>query len=217
MTYTILAALPHHGLLGAATASKSLAVGNSVLGLVPSIGVVASQAWTNRALRGRLLDGLRRGVDPAQLVERVPEWDTQESLRQVAALSVSGRGAARTGAGTTPWAGHRVLPGLVVAGNVLDGPHVLDDMVAEFGAHPVDDDASFAFALVHALRAGERAGGDRRGRQSAAVMVGTIVPDSLYPPDLTVDLRVDDHTDPLEELERTLRLWRSADVSAQKA
>src|SRR5687768_12894239 len=87
LTYTILAVDRRAVLVGGATASFSLAVGNSVLAVQPSVGVVASQAWTNRRLRGRLLAALEAGDEPAVAVGRVPEWDDEPELRQVAVLT----------------------------------------------------------------------------------------------------------------------------------
>jgi uncharacterized Ntn-hydrolase superfamily protein len=210
MTYTVLARDPRTGMLGAATASRSLAVGNAVLALRPGVGVVASQAWTNRRLRTLLLDEMAAGVSAAEAVARIPEWDDRAPLRQAAALPAHGRGSAFTGSETTAWSGHSVGDDVVVAGNLLTGRAVVEAMLAAVTASARDEGAeadpaapaSFAARLVRALRAGELAGGDARGRQSAAVVVGTIDGDV----DTRVDLRVDDHADPLGELDRLVEL-----------
>lgn len=217
MTYTVLARDLRSGLIGAATASRSLAAGNAVLAVRPGVGVVASQAWTNRSLRGLLLGELAAGTTAAEAVEAVPSWDDRAELRQVAALPVAGPGAARSGRDITAWAGHVVGTDVVVAGNLLTGPEVLsamvDDLAQTPGVDPADpaSAALFARVLVSALVAGERAGGDARGRQSAAVLVAETRPvarpgaaDLL--PHHGVDLRVDDHTDPLAELARLVSL-----------
>lgn len=221
MTFTLLAADPGHGLLAAATASRSLAVGNAVIAVDPAVGAVASQAWTNRALRARMLDALAAGRVPAEVMAEVPRWDEGAALRQVAALLPDGRGEARTGEGTTPWAGAIVRPGVVAVGNLLTGPEVLDAVVARFGAlssaagedaeggweaTTAADDvlAAFARRVVAAMQAGEDAGGDRRGRQSAAVVVSRRRPERAHPPELEIDLRVDDAAEPLHELARLL-------------
>lgn len=221
MTFTVLARDPRSGLIGAATASKSLAAGNVVLAIRPQVGAVATQAWTNGALRPLLLDELGAGRTAAEAVARVPEWDAQPELRQVAALPVSGAPAAWTGAENTAWAGHAVAADAVVAGNLLTGQAVLDAMLAVTERMPAVDDtviapALFARRLVTVLAAGEAEGGDARGRQSAAVLVAIPGEDAA----VRVDLRVDDHPDPLAELSRLIDL-RAADllegVSARKA
>lgn len=221
MTFTVLARHSQSGLLGAATASRSLAVGNAVPAVRPGVGAVASQAWTNRALRSLLLDAAGAGSDAAAAIERIPEWDDAAALRQAALLPSRGTGDAHTGAETTPWAGHLVLDDAIVAGNLLAGPAVLEamrDALAPLGAldaHAPDAAARFAALLVAVLAAGEAAGGDLRGRQSAAVLVS-----GATDAEDAVDLRVDDHADPLAELARLVEL-RAADlrggVTARKA
>jgi len=208
MTFTILARDARSGLIGAATASRSLAVGNAVLAVRPGVGAVASQAWTNRSLRGRLLDELAAGAGAAEAVGRVPEWDDRAELRQVAVLPAVGPGAARSGQEITAWAGDVVGDDVVVAGNLLTGAEVLDAMIDGIEWTPSTDvglpeaAALFAGALVAALAAGELRGGDARGRQSAAVLVGSLANIG----DVHVDLRVDDHVDPLAELARLVYL-----------
>ncbi|GIG29804.1 DUF1028 domain-containing protein [Cellulomonas marina] len=215
LTFTILALDRQAGLLGGATASRSLAAANAVLAVAPHLGAAASQAWTNRRLRGRLLGALAAGDEPARAVERVPEWDPEPELRQVAVLALDGRAAHRTGTDCTAWAGGRARTDLVVVGNLLAGPQVLDAMVEAWDASgaawpeavaPVDVTEGFARRLVAALRAGEEAGGDLRGRQSAGVAVARTGDERLWPPQLAVDLRCDDGPDPIEELDRLLRL-----------
>ncbi|MBZ4488062.1 DUF1028 domain-containing protein [Microbacterium sp. cx-55] len=214
MTFTVLARDRNSGLLGAATASRSLAAGNAVLAIRPGVGAVASQAWTNRSLRGLLLDELAAGTSAPDAVERIPAWDERAELRQVAALPATGPGAARSGRDVTEWAGHIVGTDIVVAGNFLSGPDVLPAMIARLAQIPEIDAADperavlFARELVAALTSGERAGGDARGRQSAAVLVAAVD----HTDDLSVDLRVDDHLDPLPELTRLVAL-RGLDLS----
>lgn len=212
MTFTVLARDVASGLIGVAVASKSLAAGNAVPALRPGIGVVASQAWTNRALRALLLDALASGASAETAVARVPQWDARSALRQVAVLPASGPGAALTGEDVSAWAGHRILTDAVVVGNLLTGPDVLDRMAERVSAPlPTGDDtpavAVFARRLVDVLRAGEAAGGDARGRQSAAVLTC----DLRTGGDIRVDLRIDDHPDPLNELTRLVAL-READL-----
>lgn len=225
MTYSILAI--DGGALGVACATYSLAVGNGVPAIDPAVGAVVSQAWTNRLLRHLVLDRLAAGDAPQEALDRLPEWDEGHRYRQVAVLDRSGATAAWTGPDTSEWAGQRVLPGLVVVGNLLTGPEVLDAMVTSWqqsaGAHGGTGDpqrrggsdaslpgtaaaVSLARRLHGALAAAERAGGDRRGRQSAALLVAPVAAVRIHPPECTVDLRVDDAADPLAELGRLLQL-----------
>jgi len=192
MTFTVLARDPASDRIGAATASRSLAVGASVIAVDPSVGVVASQAWTNRALRPLLLASLATGADAVDAVARVPEWDEGAPLRQVAALGWTGPGAARSGADISAWAGARTGMDAVFLGNLLTGPEVLEAMAAEWQASTGED---LADRLLRVLAAGDAAGGDARGRQSAALLVASRT-------DTVLDLRVDDHETPLAELAR---------------
>lgn len=196
MTFTVLGRDRLHGRIGAATASRSLAVGASVLAVAPSVGVVASQAWTNRALRSLLLDEMRAGTSAADAVARVPAWDDGSRLRQVAVLGWAGTGAARSGADITAWAGQRVKSDAVFVGNLLVGGEVLEAMAATWAA---TTGADLADRLLATLAAGDKAGGDARGRQSAALRVASRA-------DTLLDLRVDDHVEPIPELTRLRRL-----------
>jgi uncharacterized Ntn-hydrolase superfamily protein len=212
MTYTILASDPARHLLGVATASRSLAVGAGVPALRIGVGAVASQAYTNRALRGFVLDALLGGRAPADVVARLPEVDAGSARRQVAVIDADGRIAVHTGSECTAWAGSATGDGFAVIGNLLAGPTVLDAMAEEFGAWPrtggpegeADEGAAFARRLLAALAAGEMAGGDLRGRQSAALLVGAGLASAGPDGPLAFDLRVDDHEQPVRELGRLL-------------
>ncbi|PPF43531.1 DUF1028 domain-containing protein [Pseudoclavibacter sp. AY1F1] len=216
MTFTLLALDRAAGLLGAVTASRSLAVGNAVLAIDPAVGAVASQAWTNRALRGRMLDALAAGESPEAVVRRVTEWDEQPELRQTAVLDLTGRTGAWVGSQTSAWTGQRQGLDYVTVGNLLTGQDVLDAVADSFergGAEAGDSDtsksgavAAFARRLIAALQAGQGAGGDARGRQSAAVLVARRQELRAHPAEFAIDLRVDDHPHPVAELERLLEL-----------
>ncbi|PSL37929.1 putative Ntn-hydrolase superfamily protein [Labedella gwakjiensis] len=216
MTFTLLAIDRSSGLLGAGTASLSLAVGNSVLAIDPAVGAVASQAWTNRALRRRVLDAIRDGASVDEAIDAVPEWDDGHALRQVAVIDIEGRIASRTGAECGAWAGERRGDDHVAIGNVLTGEDVVEALSDGFrAAAPRGDGAApeivFAERILSGLIAAERAGGDRRGRQSAAVAIAAIDRDAGLPADLVVDLRADDSVDPLSELARLLDLRAAHD------
>lgn len=208
MTYTVLALDPDSELIGAATASYSLAVGNAVIALAPDVGAVASQAYTNRRLRTQGIQALRDGLAPDQVIAKLPEWDAGHAKRQVAVIDRLGRTAAATGTDCTDWAGESAEEGLVIIGNLLTGPEVITAMVAAFKAPSDTPDPAerLASRLLASLTAGERAGGDRRGRQSAAVQVAPVANRPDWPPDLTVDLRADNSADPLTDLTVALEL-----------
>jgi uncharacterized Ntn-hydrolase superfamily protein len=212
VTYSLLAVDRQAGLIGVGTASRSLAVGNSVPAIDPAVGAVVSQAWTNRRLRGRSLEALRVGLSPEEIVRLVPAWDDGFALRQLAVLDINGLAAHLTGDGCTQWAGGRSIEDAVAVGNLLTGPDVLDAMCESFESsapHPThageqDSLEHFATRLVDALTAADAAGGDARGRESAAIQVAHIAPSSEWPPELAVDLRVDHDAEPLERLRELL-------------
>ncbi|MEX5303394.1 DUF1028 domain-containing protein [Kocuria sabuli] len=209
MTYTVIARSADSRLLGAATASCSLAVGNAVPALVPTAGVVASQAWTNRRLRFEMLRTLHHGGTAEEALAGLADADRDLALRQVAVLPVEGPGAHLTGSLCTPWAGGVAGTDFVVIGNFLTGPEVVEAMrasVVEALAAPGLTSTEMARALVACLRAGQDAGGDSRGRQSAAVVVADTLAGFQYPVLLDVDLRADNSPTPLEDLAEMLEL-----------
>ncbi|MGA4668827.1 DUF1028 domain-containing protein [Propionibacteriaceae bacterium Y1923] len=210
MTFTVLARAGRTAELGVASATRTLSVGAAVPAGAPGVGVIASQAWTNRSLRGLGLALLAAGTEPDEVLERLHHADPDFRLRQVGLVDALGRVAAHTGADCTDHAGHRTGDGWVVLGNLLTGPGVLDAM-AERVAAGLAAHQDLAGLLVDVLRVGERAGGDRRGRQSAALLVvDAHRPDHpVTPPETLVDLRVDDHADPVTELARLVVLHRA--------
>ncbi|MFI7483590.1 DUF1028 domain-containing protein [Kocuria sp. M1R5S2] len=209
MTYTVIARSADSRLLGAATASFSLAVGNAVPALVPTAGVVASQAWTNRRLRYEMLRTLHHGGAAEDAIAGLADADPDLALRQVAALPVRGPGAHLTGSLCTPWAGGVAGQDFVVIGNYLAGPEVVEAMreaVSGALAVPALSSTRMAAALVDCLRAGLDAGGDSRGQQSAAVLVADTLAGFQYPVLLDVDLRADNSPTPLDDLDGMLAL-----------
>ncbi|UYM06668.1 DUF1028 domain-containing protein [Solicola gregarius] len=211
MTFSIVVAVPASRLLAAATASRSLGVGNSVPAVWPGVGAVVSQAWTNRSLRGRALALLNTGSTPGGVLAEVPTLDAGHAHRQLALVDARGRVATYTGGACSVWAGAcstssrdggvsgAICANLVAGGSVVEA---MADEVADSGR--VDDAGELARLLVRVLHAGQRAGGDVRGQQSAAVQVGAGNAQDWQPPDLAVDLRVDDHCQPLTELDRLI-------------
>lgn len=193
MTFSIVARCPRTGMLGVATASKALAAG----GLVPycraGAGAIASQSFVNPYLGIDGLELLAQGLPAERALERLVDADRGRELRQFAIVDRDGRVAAYTGERCIPWAGHLTGAGYVCLGNILAGQRVLEEMARAFEGDPHED---LPERLIRALEAGQAAGGDRRGRQSAGLYV---VYQEEYP---WCDLRVDDHPDPIPELRR---------------
>jgi uncharacterized Ntn-hydrolase superfamily protein len=197
MTWSIVARDPASGALAVATCA--FAVGAHCPYLRAGVGAVSTQSITNRYLGPAILDLMARGVDPATAIDSALTADHGRELRQVHAVDRHGRTAASTGRHCVEYCGDRTGPQFSVAGNMLAGEAVLAATVAAFAA---GEELALPERLVGALEAGERAGGDRRGRQSAALLLTT----SEDFADL--DIRVDDHADPLGELARLLGIWR---------
>lgn len=193
MTWSLLARDPATGAFGVAVATRFFAVGALCPHADGGVGALATQALINPTFGPRGLRLLREGLDAAQVLQALVASDPGAATRQLHLQDARGGIATHTGADCIPWCGHLVRSGYSVAGNMLAGPQVLDDTAA---AYERLADLPFPQRLVQALRAGEAAGGDKRGRQSAALRIHT---DQEYP---ALDLRVDDHDDPLAELER---------------
>lgn len=200
MTFSLVARDADAQTFGAATASKYLAVGATVPAVVAGVGALVTQAHTNVTYRDRGLRSLRDGLTAARTVDLLVEADPGRDLRQVAVVAASGEAAAWTGSACSPAAGHLLGDGCVAVGNLLAGTHVLEAMMEAYGAAA----GSLATRLVAGLAAGEAVGGDRRGRQSAAVVVASGEAMIRLRTTGRVDLRVDDHTAPVAELQRLL-------------
>jgi uncharacterized Ntn-hydrolase superfamily protein len=163
------------------------------------VGAVSTQSMTNRYLAPAVLDALARGLPPGAAIEGALAGDDGRGIRQIHAVDRHGRTAAWTGQNCVEWCGSVAAPGVSVAGNMLAGEPTIAETLATWQAHP---DLDIPERLMLAMEAGEAAGGDRRGRQSAAMVLTT----SEDFPDL--NLRVDDSPDPLAELRRLLGIWR---------
>lgn len=199
MTWSLLAHEPETGAFAVAVATCALAVGASCPFLRRGVGAVSTQSITNRYLGPATLDAMERGLAPAAALEAALTGDEGRGLRQLHALDAKGRAAAHTGENCVEWCGSLTGQGWSIAGNMLSGPATLIATRDAFLAHAA---LPLPERMLLALQAGETAGGDRRGRQSAAIQ---LVTDEDFP---DMDLRVDDHHAPLDELERLLRLWR---------
>lgn len=198
MTWSIVAHDPATGAFAVAVTTCAFAVGASCPFVRAGVGAVSTQSMTNRYLGPAVLDGLARGLSPAAAIEGALAGDEGKGMRQVHAVDRHGRSAAFTGANCVEWCGEIASSGFSVAGNMLAGPAVVADTHAAFLAHGA---LPLPQRLLAALDAGEAAGGDRRGRQSAAMVMVT----TEDFPDLS--LRVDDHPEPLAELRRLHAIW----------
>jgi uncharacterized Ntn-hydrolase superfamily protein len=206
-TFSVVAHDPLSGTLGIAVASHSFAVGSRVPWAEPGTGAVATQAFVAAGEPGsRALALLREHRDAARVLEQLLAADPAPELRQIAIVDPDGRVAVHTGARCIGAASHRARDGFCVQGNTLPAEAVLDAMAVAYEASRGD----LAERLLGVLAAGESVGGDLRGRRSAALLV---VPGSKGAAGGTrlVDLRVDDHVDPHEELARLLRIRRAGE------
>lgn len=193
MTWSIIARDTDTGRVGIIVATKFFAVGAMVPHIKTGVGAVASQAFINPYYGPRGLSFLSAGASAEDCVKLLVAADEGRDNRQVHAMEWEGRGHAYTGAACIDWCGHTVREGYSVAGNMLAGEAVVGDTADEFAKQSA---LPFARRLVAAMLAGEAAGGDKRGRQSAALLIHD---GEDYP---LLDLRVDDHPDPLAELAR---------------
>jgi uncharacterized Ntn-hydrolase superfamily protein len=202
MTFSIVARDPATGDVGIAIASKALAVGATAPFARAGVGAISTQAMPNVAYGPDALVRLAAGEDPEHVLEALTAADELAAHRQAGIVDAQGRSATWTGVSCLDWAGGRAGPGVVVQGNILAGPDVVDAMLTAYEAAT----GTFPRRLVAALRAGDRAGGDKRGRQSAALLVRREKGGVGGLDDRWIDLRVDDHTDPTAELARLLGL-----------
>ena len=203
-TFSIVGCDPATSEVGVAVQSKFLAVGAAVPWVIGGVGAVATQAWANTTYGPRGLALLQEAKTPAEAISLITDTDEQRDDRQVGIVDASGRSATFTGARCMDWAGGKAGRNFAAQGNILAGPGVVDAMAEMFE----NSTGHLADRLVSALRAGQAAGGDRRGKQSAALYIGK--PGGGYAGfnDRYVDLRVDDHPDPIEELARILELHK---------
>ena len=203
VTFSIVARSADGESWGIAVASKFLAVGSVVPAAVAGIGAVASQAWANVAYKGLALAHLDEGATAQVALDRLLEEDEGRAHRQVGIVDSDGGAATYTGSECIHWAGGLTGPGFAIQGNILTGPEVAEAMRA---AWEDSVDQPLPRRLLAALQAGDAAGGDSRGRQSAALLVVKEGAGYDGGDDIAVDLRVDDHPDPCTELERLLDL-----------
>ena len=204
MTFSIVARSADGESWGVAVASKFLAVGSPVPAAVAGVGAIATQADANVAYKGQALAHLDDGATASVALQRLIDDDEGRDHRQVGIVDVDGNAASHTGHSCLDWAGGLTGAGYAIQGNILTGSEVVEAMEAAWLASP--EDASLARRLLEALTAGDAAGGDSRGRQSAALLVVQEGAGYGGLDDIAVDLRVDDHPEPIGELTRLLDL-----------
>lgn len=203
-TFSLVARDSENGDLGVATASKFLAVGAVVPYAVADVGAVATQSYANTSFGPRVIQALQAGVPLALIDRALQETDDQIGLRQYGLVDAAGRALSFTGAECHPWAGGVSGPGWAAQGNLLTGPEVIEALSQTFEASR----GPLAGRMVAALLAGDKAGGDARGRQSAALLVVRAEGGYGGLNDRYVDLRVDDDPDPVPRLQGLLALQR---------
>jgi len=207
-TFSIVAFDPRTQELGVAVQSRAFSVGGGVPWAEAGVGAIATQASTNESFGPRGLELLRQGLSAQEVLDRLIESDEGRNHRQLAVVDRDGNAANWTGASCMDWAGDIEEPGLSIQGNILASSEVVQAMQRAFHA----TDGELSEKLIAALHAAQGAGGDKRGMQSAALLV--VRPSEEYPEYRTryVDLRVEDHPTPIDELERVFRIHQASDL-----
>jgi uncharacterized Ntn-hydrolase superfamily protein len=199
MTFSIVAHCPRTGQLGVAVSTAVPAVGAMCPYIQPGVGAVSTQSWVNPYLAIEALSLMRQGNSGPEALDAVLSRDDARDLRQIGVVDGQGRPAAWSGQSCTPWFGHIVGERFAVQGNMLVGEATVVAMAAAFrGSEPLD----LAERLLLAMEAGQAAGGDKRGRQSASLKVFGNEDYAL------LDLRVDEHAHPVAELRRVYTIAR---------
>ena len=193
MTFSLIGRCERTGMFGIAISTSEMAVGSRCIHVAPGVGAIVSQASSNPRLGHLGLNLLRAGYSAPRALDEIAASDQFVERRQLGCLDVTGLGAARTGAGNKPWAGHRVERNVVVATNAVVGAEVADSM---FDAFKRGADLPLWERLLRSLEAGKAAGGQPDGETSSGLYV---VDRDTYP---LVDLRVDLHATPVTELRR---------------
>ena len=203
MTFSIVARDPQNGDLGVAVASKFLAVGSVVSHAQAGVGAIATQALANFTFGANGLGMLRGGASAAETVRQLTEGDEGRDHRQLGVVDASGGSATFTGANCIDWAGGRTADGVAAQGNLLAGPEVVDALIESYLAGGLP----FPELLLRSLKAADDAGGDRRGRQSCALLVVREGGGYGGNNDRLIDLRVDDAESPIDGVGHLLELY----------
>jgi uncharacterized Ntn-hydrolase superfamily protein len=207
-TFSIVACDPVNGFLGVGIQSRVVGAGSIVPAARAGVGAVASQAAANVTFKPRALELLGAGRTPDQVRDEFARTDPGIARRQFAVIDAQCRTAAFTGDSTLTWAGHRMGPNYSVQGNILTGPEVVEAMGRAFEEAEAQG-RPFGERILAALKAGQAAGGDRRGRQGAGLLIVKEGAGYGGGDDVYADLRVEDHVEPILELERVYGIWMS--------
>jgi uncharacterized Ntn-hydrolase superfamily protein len=204
-TFSIVACDRRTGEFGVAVQSRFFAIGAAVPHARVDAGAVATQGWFEPAHGQRALDLLESGESASLVLNALLQDDHRMGIRQFGIVDRDGRVVAYTGPNWADWAGHIVGDGFCCLGNSLVGPQVLDAMAERFRSEAIP----LPERMLMALEAGQMAGGDRRGQQSAALLVARANSGFAWLGDRYIDIRVDDHTEPIAESSRLLRTFRA--------
>lgn len=199
MTFSIVARCKQTGRLGVAVATAVPAVGSMCPFTRAEVGAVSTQSWVNPYLAIAVLDAIAGGASAPDALAAVMATDEARELRQIGVVDAQGRPAIWSGAQCTAWFGQEIGDGFAAQGNMLTGPEVIAAMAQAYrtsAGAPLDE------RLMRAMEAGDAAGGDKRGRQSASLRIHGV---EDYP---ALDLRVDEHAEPVRELRRVLEIAR---------
>ena len=208
-TFSIVGFNPLTGDLGVAVQSKFFAVGSVVPWAKAGVGAIATQSYANVSYGPDGLELLAKGKSARETVETLTSADGNKQRRQLGIVDAKGNSASFTGSGCHPWAGHIEKPDFCAQGNILTGKEVVDAMAASFEQSQKQAKGGLCDWLANALMAGQDAGGDSRGRQSAALLVVRKKGGYGGGNDRFIDLRVDDHKTPIAELRRLLQLHKN--------
>lgn len=203
-TYSIVGCDPDQGEVGVAVQSKFLAVGCAVPWGKGGVGAVATQAWANLSYGNKGIELMEKGMHPKDIIKEITDADEGRDVRQVGIVDIKGRSATFTGKDAADWAGGIAGENFAAQGNILAGPGVVDALAKTFNKTKGD----LASKLMDSLEAAQAAGGDRRGMQSSALYIVKVGAGYLGHSDRLLDIRVDDHQDPITELRRILNLSR---------
>jgi len=211
-TFSILGYDPKTGEIGGAVQSRVFSVGNGVLWAQADVGAAATQAIVDVSYGPKCLSLLSQGVAPAEVIKRVWEADPDprprdwpKQGRQFAVIDAKGNAAAFTGPRADAWAGHKIGRFCTAQGNILAGPDVVNNMVQAFEA----TEGHLSMRLLAALEAGQKAGGDKRGMQSAAMLIVKKDGGVWLHNDVVLRLQVDDNPQPIKELRRLVEKARA--------
>ena len=215
-TFSIVAFDPGTGELGVAVQSKFFGVGSVVPWAKAGVGAIATQSYANVSYGPDGLELLATGMSAKEVVERLTAADDGRSRRQLGVVDATGRSASYTGADCNSWAGHIEGTNFCVQGNILAGERVVKEMAVAYEAARETEGTELADWLMAALQAGQEAGGDTRGKQSAAVLIVRENGGFGGKNDRYIDLRVEDHPEPILELDRLLSIHKEFFAGAHR-